>query len=213
MQMICIGGNTGAGKSTMILSLAERLKRHSGVNVRVFDEKEFHHQYLSKMFADSGKWALPIQMNFLFQRTMALLAVEDDNATDVVVMERSIFEDEIFFQYYVQRREIPVQAVESYRNMQLWSRSVTAKPNVHIYLRENPALCHQRIVEDFTAGRREGEYTGDRLRQYVGDINAAYESWFDSYGRHAGVIAVDAETLERPTEAVTTIVLGALNST
>lgn len=170
----------------MLRALHARLKQDHGVDARVFDETLFHHAYLSRMFDEPGDWALPIQMNFLVQRGVALLRLKEAEPEALVLMERSIDEDELFFEYYVERGHIESTLRGLYRRLKHHFASRLPAVACNIYLSGEVATLQARIESDIQLGKRPAELAGTRLRRYLEALNEAYEAWAAEQRRRSG---------------------------
>jgi len=177
MFIASVSGNSGCGKSTLLKALCTTLKQRHDIDAVVFDESRFHHEHLTRMFEQPYTWALPIQINFLLQRTIALLRLQETQPRALLLMERSIEEDELFFSYYLERGDIQVRMLGPYAQLQSQFRSRLPPVACNIYLHgELPAL-QARIEQDVAAGRRPPELTGSLLRSYLEAIDRIYRAW------------------------------------
>jgi deoxyadenosine/deoxycytidine kinase len=94
--LVCVSGQTGAGKSTILRDVGEVI---AGMrrNVVILDEKALHHPYLERLFSDPDRFALELQLQFMVSRVLFVkrwLA-----AGHSIVMERSHLEDPVFIRH------------------------------------------------------------------------------------------------------------------
>jgi len=180
MRYIVIAGNTGVGKSTLVRLLSARLK-HRFDRVVAIDERQFHHEFLDRMFAAPSSWALPVQVNFLIQRATRLMReAELADERTVIIMERHLAEDRLFYEYYRQLSAVP-EAVESgYEQLWLLLNQRVKQPDLIVYMSAPATELVARLKEDMRRGERPGEPEGDRIQPYVEAMNRIYGSWLTS---------------------------------
>jgi len=174
---VAICGNTGAGKSTVGKHLLHRLGQ--SFQTEYVDEKEFHHDYLQKMFDQPNEYAFLIQMNFLLQRTLKIKRLEEQGK--VFLLERSISEDYIFASRHAESGAISAAQFDVYRRFWEQCHASISQPVGYIYLSCNDAtLLSSRVIEGYRANRRRQELPDGALRDFVKDLNIRYEKWFKS---------------------------------
>lgn len=185
MFIASVSGNSGCGKSTLLQALCSTLKQRHDIDAVVFDESRFHHEHLTRMFERPHTWALPIQINFLLQRAIALLRLQETQPRALLLMERSIEEDELFFSYYLERGAIEARMLQPYAQLQWQFRSRLPPVACNIYLRGELPTLQSRIEQDVAAGRRPPELTGELLRNYLEAIDRIYRAWAERKRRAA----------------------------
>lgn len=173
-----ISGNSGAGKSTLLKSVAAQLADRDTLAVHACDERMFHHPLLQNMFENPAPWALPIQLNFMTQRACRLmdLAQHADGPT-VVLMERSLLEDRLFFEYYVERGLIDRALVAGYRQLLDALRERTPAPDVIVHLRGKSETLFGRLEKAYENKDRNVELIGSPLYAYLCGMNELYAQW------------------------------------
>jgi deoxyadenosine/deoxycytidine kinase len=175
MHVVHFSGNTGCGKSTLLKATADHLSAQ-GMQALVIDEKELHHPLLRRMFEAPAKWALPIQLNFITQRTARLLEAAESR-TRLVLMERSLAEDALFFGYYAGRGVFSPHLVASYEELRRELEGLVPGTREYVYLTASRGSILARLDDDCRSGKRESELQGDALRRYVGQLNELYKGW------------------------------------
>jgi len=174
---ISICGNTGTGKSTLGMYLATQLS--SSIPIEYIDEGKFHHAFLQKMFDRPSEYALLLQMNFLLQRTLKIKDLAERKKT--FLLERSLSDDYLFAHRHLELGNISTNGFEIYHNFWKFCQSQTPKPCGYIYLQcEDTSLLTNRVIEGYSADRRNQELPDDDLREFVKDLNTRYEDWFAS---------------------------------
>jgi len=177
LTYIAVSGNSGAGKSTLVKLLGEQL-RGAGAAVQLCDEREFHHPLLQNMFHEPVPWALPIQLNFATQRAARLLqAASEASAGTILLMERCLWEDRLFFDYYVRRGAIDPGVQPAYERVLAELMRATPRPAVVIHLRGSTDSLYRRLDHAYATGQRPPELLGPDLRAYLDGMNQIYRSW------------------------------------
>ena len=89
---IIVEGMTASGKSTIVNLLSERL------GFKIMPE-EFRDplDLLSRFHYDKGKWAFPMQLNFLVTRFAQYMCASEENE---YILDRSIFGDKVYAMLY-----------------------------------------------------------------------------------------------------------------
>jgi deoxyadenosine/deoxycytidine kinase len=186
MLLISICGNTGVGKSTLLHALEVELRRRQAKSVFTFDEAQFHHVYLDRMFAAPQFWAFTIQLNFIIQRSAALRWAAEKTISTITIMERSLEEDFLFFKYYCGLGCFSIEEQELYHSVHQQLSSGVSEPAIMLFLRGDPEQQIRRVEQDIACGRRVAEYRGDRLRNYVYDLHSIYDNWWSNGAKDSG---------------------------
>lgn len=178
LTYVVVSGNSGAGKSTLVRSIAARLGAGGELTVDACDERQLHHPFLMHMFEDPDSWSLPVQLNFLTQRACRLLkAARDATPGSVLLMERCLWEDKLFFEYYVRRGKIASGLRRGYGELHSALVSKTNPPDVMVHLRARTETLHRRLELAYVNRDRNVELRGDPLYEYLEGMNEIYEGW------------------------------------
>jgi deoxyadenosine/deoxycytidine kinase len=169
---IAVSGNTGAGKSTLIRSISAQLQAEKILLLGV-DERLFHHPSLPKMFSSPQIYALPIQMNFLIQRWLAIRALHEQSIPFFI--ERPHFDDWLFAREHRLRGNIDPDVHDCYASIANALDVMLPKPDLLILMNPSPDLSFARITAAEEAGQRPREFPNDREKR------AWIESWFQHY--------------------------------
>lgn len=113
---VCVSGQTGAGKST-ILRLVADFVADVRQNVVVVDEKALHHPYLDRLFVAPDRYALELQLEFMVTRV--LVAKRWLAAGYSTIMERSHLEDPVFIRHLLAFGHVTPQEHDAY--MAIWA--------------------------------------------------------------------------------------------
>jgi deoxyadenosine/deoxycytidine kinase len=177
LRYIVVSGNSGAGKSTLLRSLAAEL-RAVGQIVDLADEQEFHHPLLFNMFRDPGNWAYLIQCNFPLQRaTRVMSTMLNSKPGTILLMERCLSEDVLFFEYYLHRGHIPARLEDGYRNFINSLMQITLRPHIVVHLLADVGASCARLEAAAQAGERQAELHGGALRDYISGMHELYQLW------------------------------------
>lgn len=191
---VVLAGNIGAGKSTLVSLLSERLGLHP------YFEPVAENPYLEKFYADMGRWALHSQVFFLTHRLRTHRALMDDR--HAVVQDRSIYEDAEIF-----ARNLHAQGIMSptdwatYHQLYETVSDLLPAPDLIVYLRASVPTLRRRIT------RRGREYEAGISDAYLEGLNRLYEDWIAACAP-APVLAIDGDTLDfvaRPDDLETVI--------
>lgn len=186
LTYVVVSGNSGAGKSTLLREMKTRLEGLGVAAVEACDERRFHHPFLQRMFDDPDHWALPIQINFVTQRAAHVLRTAETSAPgSILLMERCLWEDRLFFEYYVRREKISARLREPYRGLLSALVALTPRPFLAVYLKARTETLYRRLETAMKTGDRPVELAGDRLYQYLENMNALYRAWPDEIRRIA----------------------------
>ncbi|TKR93968.1 hypothetical protein L596_008326 [Steinernema carpocapsae] len=169
-RLICVEGNIASGKSSLISRLTsgdrgiaavqeplESWQNYGGVNP------------LGMMYSDPKAWAFWFQTKV--QIDMVLLHSQLKPGTNV--MERSIFSARYCFVENLRRQNFLTQEEHSAldSNFRCFVEKHLIKPNLFIYLRTKPEICHERLLK-----RRRPEEESVSL-EYIKSLHDLHEEW------------------------------------
>lgn len=159
---VAVSGNTGAGKSTLITSVTERL-RMQGVDAIGVSERLFHHRYLRLMFSQSAQFAFPIQLSFMLERHMVLLR-NLVGLSHTIVMERSHLDDPLFVDEHVRTGAITEEQREAYRHLARVLHAKLPAPDVIVLMNPDPELSLRRLALAEERGDRPKEFPNEKAK-------------------------------------------------
>jgi deoxyadenosine/deoxycytidine kinase len=173
--LIVLAGTIGAGKS----SLAEALGEHLGTEV--FYESVDNNPVLDLYYKDPKKYAFMLQIYFLNKRFESIKAAyrADNN-----ILDRSIFEDELFLTLNYKNGNVSKTELEIYKellaNMMEELEGLPKKaPDLLIYIDVSFETMLSRIK---TRGRDYEQIdTQPELKAYYKQVHSEYPEWFDAY--------------------------------
>ena len=165
---IAIAGNIGSGKTTLTRMLAEHYKW-----TPKYESVDFN-PYLTDFYEDMERWSFNIQMYFLNRRFLDV--VEISKHSDIIVQDRSIYEDACIFAPNLHDMGLmETRDFENYTSLFSLMSSLVKAPDLLIYLKASiPTLVSQiqKRGRDFEAGIRI---------DYLKGLNDLYDNWIDNY--------------------------------
>ena len=186
-KYLVIAGNIGAGKSTLVNLLAERL------GFRPYYEPVAENPYLRDFYADMPTWAFHSQLFFLSYRVRSHRALMDDPHS--VVQDRSLYEDaEVFARNLHERGTMSERDWATYSGLYRTMASLLPAPDLVIYIRASVETLKSRIA------LRGRAYEADIPDEYLASLNALYESWIEGFDL-APILVVPGDRLDFVTES------------
>ena len=178
---IAIAGNIGSGKTTLTRMLAEHYKW-----TPKYESVDFN-PYLTDFYNDMERWSFNIQIYFLNKRFLDV--VEISKHSDIIVQDRSIYEDACIFAPNLHDMGLmSSRDFENYSDLFNLMMSLVRKPDLMIYLRSSiPNLIAQ-------IQRRGREYEKSIRIDYLNGLNEKYEAWIRDYD--GKLLIVDADKVK-----------------
>lgn len=142
-QLIIIEGLIGVGKSTLAEKLADVL------NYNLVKEPVLDNPYLDKFYKDPKRYALEMQFWLMSKRfSMHQEAIQSIWQTGQgVIMDRSIYGDNIFAQQNYDDDNIDKPGIENYENMRDIMLKYLMIPHITIFLNASTKTCIDRIKQ------------------------------------------------------------------
>ena len=167
---LAVAGNIGSGKTTLTERLTTRLA------LTAHFEQTALNPYLADFYGDMQRWAMALQLRFLGVRvrtTRALLA-----RGVAMIQDRTCYEDaEIFARTLHDRGAMDERDWETYRLLAEQLLDGLPAPDLLVYLRRSPDGCRALI------GKRARSYEQSIDPDYLRDLGARYDRWYDAYAR------------------------------
>ncbi|MFZ5516609.1 MAG: deoxynucleoside kinase [Candidatus Zhuqueibacterota bacterium] len=178
-----LAGNIGVGKTTWTQLLSEQF------NWRPFFEKVVENPYLPDFYHDMQRWSFHSQIFFLTQRFKAHLEIQESSST--CIQDRSIFEDaEIFATNLYDKKIMSEKDYLSYNDLYETILKSLRYPDLIIYLRASIWTLISRIR------KRGRDYERDIDKEYLAQLNIAYEAWAKRYARSHRILIVNTDDLD-----------------
>jgi len=181
-KYLVVAGNIGAGKSTLVQLLSERL------GFRPYYEPVAENPYLEDFYRDMRAWALHSQLFFLSYRVRSHRALMDDPHS--VVQDRSLYEDaEVFARNLYASGAMSERDWATYSGLYRTMAGLLPSPDLVIYIRASVETLRSRIA---MRGRGFESSISD---EYLRGLNSLYESWVEGF-ELAPVLIVPGDRLD-----------------
>jgi hypothetical protein len=179
---VVLAGNIGAGKSTLVHMLCERL------GWQPYYEPVAENPYLADFYADMPRWAFASQVFFLTWRARSHRALMD--IPRAVVQDRSFYEDaEVFASALHRQGSMSERDWDTYRDLYRTLTTLLSPPDLVVYLRASVSTLRARIT------RRARPYEARITDEYLAGLNALYEEWVSGF-RLAPVLVVPSDRMD-----------------
>lgn len=181
-KYIVLAGNIGAGKSTLVNLLAEKL------NFVPYFEPVADNPFLKDFYADMNRWAFHSQVFFLTSRAKAHRELVTDPRS--VVQDRSLYEDaEVFARNLYVQGALKGAEWTTYCELYQTLTSILPPPDLVIYIRASVKTLKARIA------KRARDFEANIQDSYLEGLNALYEEWIQSFTL-APVLTIPGDKLD-----------------
>jgi len=174
--VICIEGNIGSGKSTLIKHLTNRLKDVVPLEEPTQEWQHFHGNNMLDIFYTS-----PIQHGFLVQVFLQISlfkafwkVVQNIGSDKIVLMERSMVSSKEFFIPTMKTKGYVTDHEANVASYLCDTLAETTHVDILVYLKSDPQTCLERIK---ARGRKEEVDHIDI--DYLEQLHCLHESWSD----------------------------------
>lgn len=180
---IHIEGNIGAGKSTMLKFLQEKLDCNT--SQEPVDEWQ-NIGMLEKFYKNISRWSFTFQMNCFISRAQKV----DHLPEGINIIERSIMSDKIFAVNCYNNGDMLKTEFDIYNRWSDWLREKICKEvkNV-IYLRSTPEVSYERIKNRNRNSEESIPF------EYLQQIHDLHDDWLLD-NKDLNIIVIDADTLK-----------------
>jgi deoxyadenosine/deoxycytidine kinase len=181
-KYIAIAGNIGAGKSTLVRLLCQRL------GWEPFFEPVSENPYLADFYQDMPAWGFHSQIFFLTHRLRIHQQLFKHPTS--VIQDRSIYEDaevfacNLYLQGYLSQRDY-----ETYHQLYTTLADFLPPPDLVIYLRASVSTLNKRIQNRARAFERTIS------PEYLAQLSVLYEKWIAGFTL-CPVLTVPADDLD-----------------
>ena len=164
-RYIVVEGVIGVGKTSLARLLSERLQ------ARLVLEEVEENPFLKDFYQDRERYAFQTQMHFLFSRYQQQRSLRQLELFHERMVSDYLFQkDRIFASLNLSERELSL-----YERLVGWLELEVMKPDVVVYLQAHPDTLMGRI------SRRGRPYERDMERDYIRQLNEAYNHFFFHY--------------------------------
>jgi deoxyguanosine kinase len=178
---IAIEGVIGVGKTTLARMLAPSFEAE--LLLEVFEENPF----LSDFYSDRARYAFQTQIFFLLsryhQQRRGVTALVDSGKS--LLSDYTFAKDALFARINLQGDEL-----EMYKRVHEALAEKIPMPNLLVYLRADTDVLMQRIA------LRDRSYERNMERNYIEDLNRAYEEFFSRPYDGTPVLTIDTNPLD-----------------
>ncbi|MGT2958922.1 deoxynucleoside kinase [Streptococcus bovimastitidis] len=174
-MLIVLAGTIGAGKSSLAAALGEHL------GTEVFYEAVDNNPVLDLYYQDPKKYAFLLQIFFLNKR---FKSIKEAYKADNNILDRSIFEDELFLKLNYKNGNVTKTELEIYQellgNMLEELEGMPKKrPDLLIYIDVSFDKMLERIEK---RGRSFEQVDGNPgLEEYYYQVHGEYPDWYQQY--------------------------------
>lgn len=173
--MIVLAGTIGAGKS----SLTEMMAEHFGS--RAFYESIEDNEVLPLFYANPEQYAFLLQIYFLNKRFESIkMAYRQDNN----VLDRSIFEDELFLTLNYKNGNVTKTELEIYQDLlanmlEELDGMPKKRPDLLVYIDVSFETMLKRIAQRGRSFEQIENQEG--LKDYYAQVHDEYPDWYKNY--------------------------------
>ncbi|MCD3441252.1 deoxynucleoside kinase [Streptococcus equi] len=174
-MLIVLAGTIGAGKSSLAAALGEHL------GTEVFYEAVDNNPVLDLYYQDPKKYAFLLQIFFLNKR---FKSIKEAYQADNNILDRSIFEDELFLTLNYKNGNVTKTELEIYQellaNMLEELEGMPKKrPDLLIYI----DVSFEKMLERIEKRGRRFEQVDDNpdLEAYYYQVHGEYPTWYERY--------------------------------
>jgi len=186
-RYLVLAGNIGAGKSTLVGLLCDRL------GWTPYFEPVAENPYLADFYADMDRWSLASQTFFLMHRARSHRELAREAGS--VVQDRSLYEDaEVFARNLHRQGRMSDRDYGLYTDLYGVLSSLLPPPDLVVYLKASVSTLKRRIRQ------RARAFEQDIADAYLEGLNDLYEDWTARFAL-APVLTItadDTDVLDNP---------------
>lgn len=180
---MAIAGNIGVGKTTLTQKICEHFK------FKAFYERIINNPYLDDFYKNMERWSFNLQVFFLSQRFIDQRTISMSQL--LCIQDRSIYEDAEIFAYILYKQGFMSQRdYDNYRQLFYVMTDYLRKPDLILYLRTSTWTLISRIR------KRGRDYEQKITRDYLFELNDAYERWIENIQNDFNVLVINSDELD-----------------
>lgn len=186
-RYLVLAGNIGAGKSTLVGLLCDRL------GWTPYFEPVAENPYLADFYADMDRWSLASQTFFLMHRARSHRELAREAGS--VVQDRSLYEDaEVFARNLHRQGRMSDRDYGLYTDLYGVLSSLLPPPDLVVYLKASVSTLKRRIRQ------RARAFEQDIADAYLEGLNDLYEDWTARFvlAPVLTITADDTDVLDNP---------------
>lgn len=187
--MIVLAGTIGASKSSLAAALGEHL------GTEVFYEAVDNNPVLDLYYQDPKKYAFLLQIFFLNKR---FRSIKEAYRADNNVLDRSIFEDELFLTLNYKNGNVTKAELEIYQDLlanmlEELEGMPKKRPDLLVYI----DISFEKMLERIAKRGRSFEQIKDNpdLEAYYLQVHDEYPTWYENYNA-SPKIKIDGDSLD-----------------
>ena len=191
---IVIAGPIGAGKSTLVESLANEM------SVPMYSEPVDHQitqQLLADFYSNMSTYAFPLQMHLLAKRVQQHQTIIATNTG--TIQDRSVYEDPVFAAILHKNGHLNDRDYQTYTELHQLLTDSLPPPHLLVYLNVSPATCLQRIKQ------RNRPYEANIDIEYLRQLHSQYEAALTHLSAKMDVLRLDYEDMPDARDVAITI--------
>jgi len=178
-----IAGNIGVGKTTFTRLFSERY------GWKAYYERVINNPYLDDFYANMRRWSFNLQVYFLSHRFHDQKEISQLKAS--CIQDRTIYEDAEIFAYILYKQgNMSDRDYENYRELFYIMTDYLRKPDFIVYLRASTWTLISRIR------KRGRDFEKSISKEYLYELNLAYDRWIDRIRDDIPIWVVDADLLD-----------------
>jgi deoxyguanosine kinase len=177
---IAIEGVIGVGKTTLARLLKPVFK--ADLLLEVFEENPF----LADFYGDRERYAFQTQIFFLLSRYHQQRAVVDALTPDIKLIADYTFKKDALFAGI----NLTGDELDTYYEVHNALAEKIPLPDLIVYLRASTDVLMQRIAH------RDRPYERDMARDYIDEVNGAYENYFNRDYFGPPILVIDSDALD-----------------
>ena len=177
---VAIEGVIGVGKTTLARLLQSRFE--SDLLLEIFEENPF----LSDFYADRARYAFQTQIFFLLSRYRQ----QNSTVPQILTQGKSLLADYTFAKDALFASiNLKGDELDMYHKVHQALGEKIPKPDMIVYLQASTEVLMQRIAF------RDRPYERQMEKSYIGELNQAYETFFEKPYDDTPVLKIDTNAL------------------